>query len=68
MKILLIFSISLAFLAPAETFAKKSNQAISACKSFAVGVIDAHKTLEILKLNVNNYTIGVNNTAKIFCS
>ena len=68
MKTLLIFSISLVFLSPAKTFAKRSTEAISACKSFAAGEIDAHKTLEVLNLNVNNYSIGVNNTAKIFCS
>tara|TARA_B100000579_G_scaffold330968_1_gene281191 strand:- start:651 stop:857 length:207 start_codon:yes stop_codon:yes gene_type:complete len=67
MKTLFVFSISLVFLFPAKTFAKRSTEAISACKSFASGKIDAHKALEVLNLNVNNYSIGVNNTAKIFC-
>ena len=68
MKTFLIFSISLVFLSPTKTFAKRSTEAISACKSFAAGEIDAHKTLEVLNLNVKNFSIGVNNAAKIFCS
>ena len=68
MKTLFVLSISLVFLFPAKTFAKRSNEAISACKSFASGEIDAHKTLKVLNLSVDNYSIGVNNTAKIFCS
>ena len=68
MKNLFVFSISLALLFPAKTFAKRSNEVIAACNSFVSGEIDAHKTLEVLNLNINNYSIGVNNTAKIFCS
>ncbi len=68
MKAFFILSISFIFLLPAKTFAKKSIEASSACKSFASGEIDAHKTLELLDLDVNNYSIGVHNTAKIFCA
>ena len=68
MKTFFVLSISLVFLFPAKTFAKRFNEAISACKSFASGEIDAHKTLKVLNLSVDNYSIGVNNTAKIFCS
>tara|TARA_B100000579_G_scaffold308267_1_gene257976 strand:+ start:85 stop:291 length:207 start_codon:yes stop_codon:yes gene_type:complete len=68
MKSLLIFTVSLFFLFPSKTFAKKSNESILACKSFAAGEIDAHQTLKVLKLNINNYSIGVKNTAKILCS
>tara|TARA_Y100001968_G_scaffold116440_1_gene105811 strand:- start:324 stop:530 length:207 start_codon:yes stop_codon:yes gene_type:complete len=68
MKSILVFTVSLIFLFPSKTFAKKSNEAILACKSFAAGEIDAHQTLKVLKLNVNNYSIGVRNTAKILCS
>ena len=68
MKSILVFTVSLIFLFPSKTFAKKSNEAILACKSFTAGEIDAHQTLDVLKINVNNYSIGVKNTAKILCS
>ena len=68
MKSLIVFTVSLIFLFPSKTFAKKTNEAILACKSFAAGEIDAHQTLKVLKLNINNYSIGVKNTAKILCS
>ncbi len=68
MKTLILFSISLVFFYPANTLAKRSTEAISACRSFAAGEIDAHKTLQVLNIDVNNYSIGVNNTAKIFCA
>ena len=47
--------------------ASKSFQMNIVCESFAAGEIDAIKTLEALDLNINDYSIGVNNTAKIFC-
>ena len=68
MKSLILFSIHLTFLLPVKTFASNSNNSIDACLNFKAGQIDAHKTLEILDLDINNYSIGVNNTAKIFCS
>ncbi len=38
------------------------------CKSFDAGKMDAYKTLEVLGLEINDYSIGVENTAKIFCA
>jgi hypothetical protein len=32
------------------------------------GKIDPLKTLEALNLNIKDYSIGVTNTAKIFCA
>ena len=68
MKFLLIFPISLSFLLPTKIYALSSNQVNSVCESFAAGKIDALKTIEALDLNINDYSIGVNNTAKIVCS
>ncbi len=68
MKFLLIFPISLSFLLPTKIYALRSNQVNSVCESFAAGKIDALKTIEALDLNINDYSIGVNNTAKIVCS
>ena len=68
MKFLLFFPISLCFLLPTKIYALRSNQVYSVCESFAAGKIDALKTIEALDLNINDYSIGVNNAAKIFCS
>tara|TARA_Y100001968_G_scaffold300289_1_gene311598 strand:- start:984 stop:1136 length:153 start_codon:yes stop_codon:yes gene_type:complete len=40
----------------------------SVCERFAAGKIDALKTLEVLELKIEDYSIGLNNTAKIFCA
>ena len=48
--------------------ASRTNLVNSVCESFAAGQIDALKTLEILDLNIDDYSIGVNNAAKIFCA
>ena len=68
MKFLIVFPISLSFLFPAKIYASRSSQVDSVCQSFAAGKIDALETLEALKLNINDYSIGVTNTAKIFCA
>ena len=68
MRLLFVLQISLLSLFPVRTEASKTYQASSVCESFAAGKLDAHKTLEALNLNVDDYSIGVNNTAKIFCS
>ncbi len=68
MKFLLILPISLYIVFPAKTQASRSNQVNSVCESFAAGKIDARKTLEALDLSIDDYSIGVNNTAKIFCA
>ena len=53
------------FYFPQKQKASRINQVISFCESFAA-CIDALKTLEFLALNIDDYSIGVNNTAKIF--
>ena len=68
MKSLLVLPISFCFLFPIKTQASRTNQLSSICESFAAGQIDALKTLEALDLNIDDYSIGVNNTAKIFCA
>ena len=68
MKLLLVLPISLCFLFPTMTQVSRSFYNSSVCESFAAGKIDALKTLEALNLNINDYSIGVTNTAKIFCA
>ena len=68
MKLLHIMQLFLFFSLPTKIYATTTSQTRVVCESFAAGKIDAYKTLEALELNVNNYSIGVNNTAKIFCS
>ncbi len=68
MKLLFVLPLSLCLLFPTKTQASKTDQVSSVCKSFAAGKIDALKTLEALDLNIDDYSIGVNNTAKIFCA
>jgi len=68
MKLLFILPISLCFLFPTKTQASRIHQISSVCESFAAGKIDALKTLEALDINIDDYSIGLNNTAKIFCA
>ena len=68
MKLFLFLSIFLCFLFPTKTQASRTFHVSSVCESFAAGKIDALKTLEALDLNIKDYTIGVNNTAKLFCA
>tara|TARA_B100000945_G_scaffold250583_1_gene207265 strand:- start:663 stop:956 length:294 start_codon:yes stop_codon:yes gene_type:complete len=68
MKLLLILPLSLCFLFSTKTKASRTFEVSSVCESFASGKIDAYNTLEALDINIDDYSIGVNNTAKIFCS
>ena len=68
MKLILVLPLSLCFLFPTKIQASRTYQVSSVCESFETGKIDALKTLEALDLNVGDYSIGVNNTAKIFCA
>ena len=68
MKFLIVLPITLGFLLSTKIYASRSSQVNSICQSFAAGKIDALKTLEALNLNINDYSIGVTNTAKIFCA
>jgi hypothetical protein len=68
MKLLLVLPISFCFLLPTKTQASRTDQVSFVCESFAAGKIDALKTLEALDLNIYDYSIGINNAAKIFCT
>ena len=68
MKLLLVLPISFCFLFSTTTQVSRTNQVSSVCESFETGKTDALKTLEALDLNIDDYSIGVNNTAKIFCA
>ena len=68
MKLLLLLPISLSILFPTKTQASRTDQVISVCESFAAGKIDAAETIKALNLNIDDFSIGVNNTAKIFCA
>ena len=68
MKIFFVLSILSSCLLTTATLSSTSSKESDACKSFTAGKIDAYKTLEILELDIDDYSIGVNNTAKIFCS
>ena len=68
MKFLIVFPISFIFFFPTQMYESRSSQVNSVCQSFAAGKIDALKTLEALDLDINDYSIGITNTAKIFCA
>ena len=68
MKLLLVLPITFCFLSPIKTQASRTDQVSSVCESFAAGKIDALKTLEALDLNIDDYSIGFTNAAKIFCA
>ena len=68
MKLLLVLPISFCFLFPTNTQASRADQTSYVCESFAADKIDAAKTLEALDLNIDDFSIGVNNTAKIICA
>ena len=67
MKLLLVLPICFCFLFPTQTQASRIDQVSSVCESFATSKIYALKTLEALDLNIDDYSIGVNNAAKLFC-
>ena len=68
MQLLVVLPISLCFLFPTKMHASRTDNVSSVCESFAAGKIDARKTLEALDLNIDDYSIGVNNAAKLFCA
>ena len=68
MKFLIVLPIAFCFLFPTKIQASGSPQLNSVCESFKSGEIDAFKTLEALDLNIEDYSIGLNNAAKIFCA
>ena len=68
MKLLIALPITLCFLFPLKMQASRTYKLNSVCERFAAGKIDALKTLEVLELKIEDYSIGLNNTAKIFCA
>ena len=68
MQFLFVLPLYCFFLFPTKTQASRTDQVSSVCESFAAGKIDAAKTLKALNLNIDDFSIGVNNTAKIFCA
>ena len=68
MKLFIAVQICFCFLLPTKALASRAYQVDSVCESFEAGNIDALKTLEALDLNIDDYSIGVDNTAKIFCA
>ncbi len=68
MQLLVVLPISLCFLFPTKMHASRTDNVSSVCESFAAGKIDALKALEAMDLNIDDYSIGLNNTARIFCA
>ena len=68
MKFFFVLSIFLCFLFSIKTEASRTDQLKSVSESSSAGKIDALKTLEALELIIEDYSIWVNNTAKIFCA
>ena len=68
MKILFVMPITFCFLFSTNTLASRPSKINSVCESFSAGKIDAFQTLEALDLNIDDYSIGVNNTARIVCA
>ena len=68
MKLLIVLPIFFCFLVPTKTQESRTDKISSVCELFVTGKIDAINTLEALDLNIDDYSIGVNNTAKIFCA
>tara|TARA_Y100001968_G_scaffold2437_1_gene2057 strand:- start:3792 stop:3998 length:207 start_codon:yes stop_codon:yes gene_type:complete len=68
MKKLIILPISFFFVLPPQLSASEPSQLIFICERFEAGKIDAKSTLEALDLNIDDYSIGINNTARIFCA
>ena len=68
MKSLLVLPLLLSCMFPTKLQASKTYNVNSVCEKFADGKIDALKTFEALDLNIDDYSIGINNTVKIFCA
>tara|TARA_Y100001968_G_scaffold294785_1_gene301639 strand:- start:318 stop:611 length:294 start_codon:yes stop_codon:yes gene_type:complete len=68
MKLLLLLPISFCFLFSSKTKPSITFEVSSVFQSFAFDKIDAFITLEALDINIDYYSIGVTNNAKIFCS
>ena len=68
MKLFIFLPITFCLLFPVKTYSSNSYQVNLVCESFMAGKLDALKTLEALDLKIDDYSIGITNTAKIFCT
>ena len=68
MKGIFFLSLFLGFLLPTKIISSRPSRVSAVCHNFVTGEIDAHKTMEALGLDIDDYSIGINNTAKIFCA
>ena len=68
MKLIFVLPMSFCFLFPTKIQASRTDLASFVCEGFENGEINALNTLEALDINIDDYSIGVNNTAKIFCA
>ena len=67
MKNFFLLTIALVYLIPTKIYASKSSKVSDICTRFYLGEIDASKTLVELDLEIEDYSIGVTNAAKIIC-
>ncbi len=68
MRFIFFLPISLGFLFPIKNLVSRSSHVNAFCKCFPTGEIDAYNTLDALGLDVEDYSIGINNAAKIVCT
>ena len=68
MKLFFALQLTVFIFFPTKMNASSTYRVSNICENFAAGNIDALKTLEALDINIDDYSIGLNNTAKIFCS
>ena len=68
MKFYFVLPIFIFILLPIKLQASTPSKLNSVCKSFTAGELDGLEALETLEINIYDYSIGVNNAAKILCS
>ena len=68
MKLFILLPLAFCLLQTSSAYASQNHKSNSVCDSYADGRIDALQTLEALNLNIDDYSIGVDNTARIFCA
>ena len=68
MKFHFILPLFLFLFLPVKIQTSTSSNLNSLCERFAAGETDALETLDALELNIYDYSIGLDNTAKIFCA
>ena len=68
MKLFLVLPISLCFLFTTKLLTSRTEYVSSVCESFKAGKIDSLKAFKALDLNIDDYSIGLSNTARVFCT